>query len=204
MVRIVRATQAEIDEAVTALRDGELVAFPTETVYGLGANAQNVDDLAQSDGQQEQHQRHSGHRHVDRQAKTAETPCGTVDRCAVQTEAGGRDSGVIGEQPDLDPAAIFVEDKGPALARAFDLPARVDGAQPAAVGAVFQHLGKPALQPVRQTLGRDPDADCAGEHVIEAGAGEALDAGQAAGTQQCCRDGFGALPGEHECDSQER
>ncbi|MCW5569555.1 MAG: threonylcarbamoyl-AMP synthase [Steroidobacteraceae bacterium] len=41
MVRIVRATQAEIDEAVTALRDGELVAFPTETVYGLGANAQN-------------------------------------------------------------------------------------------------------------------------------------------------------------------
>lgn len=41
MVRIVRATQAEIDEAVTALRDGDLVAFPTETVYGLGANAQN-------------------------------------------------------------------------------------------------------------------------------------------------------------------
>ena len=24
-----------------ALRDGELVAFPTETVYGLGASAQN-------------------------------------------------------------------------------------------------------------------------------------------------------------------
>jgi L-threonylcarbamoyladenylate synthase len=41
MVRIVRATQAEIDDAVAALRDGELVAFPTETVYGLGANAQN-------------------------------------------------------------------------------------------------------------------------------------------------------------------
>jgi L-threonylcarbamoyladenylate synthase len=41
MVRIVRATQAEIDEAVTALRDGDLVAFPTETVYGLGANAAN-------------------------------------------------------------------------------------------------------------------------------------------------------------------
>lgn len=41
MVRVVRATQADIDEAVTALRDGDLVAFPTETVYGLGANAQN-------------------------------------------------------------------------------------------------------------------------------------------------------------------
>jgi L-threonylcarbamoyladenylate synthase len=31
----------ELENAVTALRDGELVAFPTETVYGLGANAQN-------------------------------------------------------------------------------------------------------------------------------------------------------------------
>ncbi|HYL04343.1 MAG TPA: L-threonylcarbamoyladenylate synthase [Steroidobacteraceae bacterium] len=41
MVRVVRATQVEIEAAVQALRDGELVAFPTETVYGLGANAQN-------------------------------------------------------------------------------------------------------------------------------------------------------------------
>src|SRR5688572_728852 len=41
MVRIVRATQVEIETAVQALRDGELVSFPTETVYGLGANAQN-------------------------------------------------------------------------------------------------------------------------------------------------------------------
>jgi L-threonylcarbamoyladenylate synthase len=41
MVRVVRATQPEIEAAVEALRDGELVAFPTETVYGLGANAAN-------------------------------------------------------------------------------------------------------------------------------------------------------------------
>ena len=41
MVRIVRATLVELESAVTALRDGELVIFPTETVYGLGANAQN-------------------------------------------------------------------------------------------------------------------------------------------------------------------
>jgi len=41
MVRVVRATLVELEQAVTALRDGELVAFPTETVYGLGANAQN-------------------------------------------------------------------------------------------------------------------------------------------------------------------
>ena len=41
MVRAVRASQVEIENAVQALRDGELVAFPTETVYGLGANAQN-------------------------------------------------------------------------------------------------------------------------------------------------------------------
>ena len=36
---MVRATQTEIEEAVTELRAGELVVFPTETVYGLGANA---------------------------------------------------------------------------------------------------------------------------------------------------------------------
>jgi L-threonylcarbamoyladenylate synthase len=34
-------TQKEIAEAVERLRAGELVAFPTETVYGLGANANN-------------------------------------------------------------------------------------------------------------------------------------------------------------------
>lgn len=38
---MVRATQTEIEEAVEALRAGELVVFPTETVYGLGANASN-------------------------------------------------------------------------------------------------------------------------------------------------------------------
>ena len=32
-------TQAEIEHAAALLRDGKLVAFPTETVYGLGANA---------------------------------------------------------------------------------------------------------------------------------------------------------------------
>jgi L-threonylcarbamoyladenylate synthase len=36
---------ASIDEAVRALRAGELVAFPTETVYGLGADASNHDAL---------------------------------------------------------------------------------------------------------------------------------------------------------------
>jgi L-threonylcarbamoyladenylate synthase len=35
-----------IDKAVTLLRSGELVAFPTETVYGLGADASNVDAVA--------------------------------------------------------------------------------------------------------------------------------------------------------------
>jgi L-threonylcarbamoyladenylate synthase len=39
MVRVVRATPIELATAVQALRDGELVAFPTETVYGLGAHA---------------------------------------------------------------------------------------------------------------------------------------------------------------------
>jgi L-threonylcarbamoyladenylate synthase len=37
----VRISQREIQIAVEALRAGELVAFPTETVYGLGGNANN-------------------------------------------------------------------------------------------------------------------------------------------------------------------
>ena len=39
MTRILPATEANIHEAGSLLRDGALVAFPTETVYGLGANA---------------------------------------------------------------------------------------------------------------------------------------------------------------------
>jgi L-threonylcarbamoyladenylate synthase len=35
-------TQNEIKMAAKALKDGNLVAFPTETVYGLGADAENV------------------------------------------------------------------------------------------------------------------------------------------------------------------
>jgi L-threonylcarbamoyladenylate synthase len=38
---ITRISQDEIQLAVEALRAGDLVAFPTETVYGLGANANN-------------------------------------------------------------------------------------------------------------------------------------------------------------------
>ena len=36
-----RVLQEQIQEAVEALRAGDLIAFPTETVYGLGANANN-------------------------------------------------------------------------------------------------------------------------------------------------------------------
>ena len=39
MVSLKEASDAAIAEAVTILRDGGLVAIPTETVYGLGANA---------------------------------------------------------------------------------------------------------------------------------------------------------------------
>src|SRR5512134_185998 len=38
-----RLPQEDIDRAVEALREGEVIAFPTETVYGLGADAQNPD-----------------------------------------------------------------------------------------------------------------------------------------------------------------
>jgi L-threonylcarbamoyladenylate synthase len=40
-VRILQADQASIREAATLLQNGKLVAFPTETVYGLGGDATN-------------------------------------------------------------------------------------------------------------------------------------------------------------------
>lgn len=42
MSRIVPGDAAGVTEAVRILRDGGLVAFPTETVYGLGARARDV------------------------------------------------------------------------------------------------------------------------------------------------------------------
>ncbi len=42
----IRVDHAEITRAVERLRAGELVAFPTETVYGLGADALNADAVA--------------------------------------------------------------------------------------------------------------------------------------------------------------
>jgi L-threonylcarbamoyladenylate synthase len=41
-----RPDPAAIDEGARALREGKLVAFPTETVYGLGANALEPDAVA--------------------------------------------------------------------------------------------------------------------------------------------------------------
>jgi len=43
---VVDADEAAIARAVELLRGGEAVAFPTETVYGLGADASNADAVA--------------------------------------------------------------------------------------------------------------------------------------------------------------
>ncbi len=45
--RLLRASEAAIAAAAACLRDGGLVAFPTETVYGLGADATNATAIAQ-------------------------------------------------------------------------------------------------------------------------------------------------------------
>jgi L-threonylcarbamoyladenylate synthase len=43
---VVDADEAAVGRAVELLRSGEVVAFPTETVYGLGADASNADAVA--------------------------------------------------------------------------------------------------------------------------------------------------------------
>ncbi len=44
--RILPATPDTIAEAAALIRQGRLVAFPTETVYGLGADATNDNAVA--------------------------------------------------------------------------------------------------------------------------------------------------------------
>ena len=41
ITRLVKADERSVAEAAALIRSGELVGFPTETVYGLGANALN-------------------------------------------------------------------------------------------------------------------------------------------------------------------
>ena len=45
-MKLAKATPEAIADAVAALRRGDLVAFPTETVYGLGADATNARAVA--------------------------------------------------------------------------------------------------------------------------------------------------------------
>lgn len=45
-IRLRAADQADVDRAAELLRAGRLVAFPTETVYGLGANALSSEAVA--------------------------------------------------------------------------------------------------------------------------------------------------------------
>ena len=44
--RLLKETSEDITEAANIIRDGGLVAFPTETVYGLGADALNAEAVA--------------------------------------------------------------------------------------------------------------------------------------------------------------
>jgi L-threonylcarbamoyladenylate synthase len=46
MARVIKADAAGIQAAARGLAEGALVAFPTETVYGLGANAGNAEAVA--------------------------------------------------------------------------------------------------------------------------------------------------------------
>ncbi|MGC8977332.1 MAG: L-threonylcarbamoyladenylate synthase [Candidatus Ratteibacteria bacterium] len=43
MAEILKASEKSIEKAINILKKGEVIAFPTETVYGLGANGLNPD-----------------------------------------------------------------------------------------------------------------------------------------------------------------
>ena len=93
-----RPDPAAIEEAAQALRDGKLVVFPTETVYGLGAHA--LDPIAVQ-------------KIFDAKERPANDPLivhiahiGQVNQCAVGMPAGARKLGsvVLGRTADADSA----------------------------------------------------------------------------------------------------
>ena len=45
LVRILKASESAITECVSALKEGRIIAYPTETVYGLGVDATNKEAL---------------------------------------------------------------------------------------------------------------------------------------------------------------
>ena len=45
MTRVLAPTEEAVREAADLIDKGEVVAFPTETVYGLGADARNSDAI---------------------------------------------------------------------------------------------------------------------------------------------------------------
>ena len=124
-----RPDPAAIEEAAQALRDGKLVVFPTETVYGLGAHA--LDPVAVQ-------------KIFDAKERPANDPLivhlahiGQVNQCAVGMPAGARKLGlvVLGRTADVDPAeetrGARSRDRGTAKRRAAravaSRRARVDG-----------------------------------------------------------------------------
>jgi len=44
--RVIQPTKEALQEAAKRIQQGQLVAFPTETVYGLGANALDTEACA--------------------------------------------------------------------------------------------------------------------------------------------------------------
>ncbi|RLF35307.1 MAG: L-threonylcarbamoyladenylate synthase type 1 TsaC, partial [Thermoplasmata archaeon] len=46
MAQVLKASEENLEIAAEVIRKGGLVAFPTETVYGLGADAFNPDAVA--------------------------------------------------------------------------------------------------------------------------------------------------------------
>ena len=79
MPREASAPESSVARAVDALRAGELVAFPTETVYGLGADAANPDAVRRLFAVKRRPADHPVIVHVARAAQLDELECDAPD-----------------------------------------------------------------------------------------------------------------------------
>lgn len=157
-------TAADIERAVELLRQGRLVAFPTETVYGLGADASNRSALGRLyavKGRPSSHpvivhiadatQLDAWATNVPDAARTLAAACWPGPLTLVLRRATRVVDEVTGGR---DTVGLRV----PAAALALDLLARFGGGLAAPSANRFGHVSPTTAEAVRAELGDDVDA----------------------------------------------
>ncbi len=150
---------AQIEKAAALLRQGELVAFPTETVYGLGADASNPDAVAKifaAKGRPSDHPlivHIPGAEHLDRWAREIPETAHALARAFWP----GPLTLILKRQPNVPDAVTGGQDtvgiRVPGHPLALELLKALDGGVAAPSANRFGHVSPTTAQHVHDELG---------------------------------------------------